>query len=142
MLDLDLSPGFFKFLRISCRNDGVGIPASKFRSSNLALSSSFCIGVELFTGSSINSVVGVEGACGGFGITAVAEEGGDTRGGSRPAGVGCVAIAISSRTSFAILSSSSSSSSVEGSVGARSPATLDLPICPISAANSPPAPMV
>ena len=40
-----LLPGFFKFLRAFTRNDGVGIPASKLRSSKIALSSSFRTGV-------------------------------------------------------------------------------------------------
>ncbi|KAL3809701.1 hypothetical protein ACHAXA_009395 [Cyclostephanos tholiformis] len=51
-LALIADPGFFKLLRTLAKSAGVGMPASKFRSSNLALSSSFSAVDTILTGSS------------------------------------------------------------------------------------------
>jgi hypothetical protein len=72
-----VDPGFFKLARTFNKNAGVGMPASKFRSSNIAFTSSFSAIEAILTGSSTSAIgtVFASNAAGDDGVRGGVESG-------------------------------------------------------------------
>jgi hypothetical protein len=85
LLGAGVDPGFFKLARTFNKNAGVGMPASKFRSSNIAFTSSFSAIEAILTGSSTSAVgtVFASNAAGDDGVRGGVASGGRVESGER-----------------------------------------------------------